>query len=178
MLLLAMKVDEYGIVHLSEKECVNALYSNSLSNLSNIVFDDETIQKFNNALNLNKDSFSRLSSHRDNKKSIVEFDKENQNNWFMPDSYCPNLIEQIYAKCQTIEQTERVSTELELYIKHDMLNLLHYLKYLVDTMRQHNIVWGVGRGSSVASYVLFLIGVHKVDSLKYHLDINEFFKSN
>lgn len=178
MLLLSMKVDEYGIVHLSEKECIDALYSSSLKNLSNIIFDEETVQKFNFALNLNKDSFSKLQSQQNNTKNIKEFDKENQNIWFMPDNYCPNLIEQIYAICQTNEQTERVSLELELYIKHDMLNLLHYLKYLVDTMRQHNIVWGVGRGSSVASYVLFLIGVHKVDSLKYHLDINEFFKSN
>jgi DNA polymerase III alpha subunit len=34
----------------------------------------------------------------------------------------------------------------------------------------------VGRGSSVASYVLFLIGVHKIDPIKYELPIEEFFK--
>jgi DNA polymerase III alpha subunit len=43
-------------------------------------------------------------------------------------------------------------------------------------MKERNIVWGVGRGSSVASYVLFLIGTHKVDSVKYELDFNEFLK--
>jgi DNA polymerase III alpha subunit len=43
-------------------------------------------------------------------------------------------------------------------------------------MRKNKIVWGVGRGSSVASYVLFLIGIHKVNSLKYNLDIKEFLK--
>ena len=57
-----------------------------------------------------------------------------------------------------------------------MLDLLFYLKYLVDTMRGNSIVWGVGRGSSVASYVLYLLGVHKVDSIKYDLDINEFLR--
>ena len=41
-------------------------------------------------------------------------------------------------------------------------------------MRKHELVWGVGRGSSVARYVLYLLGVHKVDSLKYNLDIKEF----
>jgi DNA polymerase III alpha subunit len=56
------------------------------------------------------------------------------------------------------------------------MDLLKYLKYLVDTMRENKIVWGVGRGSSVASYALYLIGVHKVDSIKYQLDINEFLK--
>jgi DNA polymerase III alpha subunit len=43
-------------------------------------------------------------------------------------------------------------------------------------MHQNNVVWGVGRGSSVASYVLYLLGVHKIDSLKYNLDIHEFLK--
>ena len=78
--------------------------------------------------------------------------------------------------CTTPEQTDRVSQELKLFIEHGMFDLLFYLKYLVDTMRQNKIVWGVGRGSSVASYVLFLIGVHKIDSLKYNLDIHEFLK--
>jgi hypothetical protein len=48
--------------------------------------------------------------------------------------------------------------------------------YALFTMRENKIVWGVGRGSSVASYVLFLIGVHKINSIKYNLDINEFLK--
>jgi DNA polymerase III alpha subunit len=48
--------------------------------------------------------------------------------------------------------------------------------YLVDVMRENSVVWGVGRGSSVASYVLYLIGVHKIDSVKYNLDFKEFFK--
>jgi DNA polymerase III alpha subunit len=43
-------------------------------------------------------------------------------------------------------------------------------------MRKENIVWGVGRGSSVASYVLYLIGVHKIDSLYYNLDVEEFLR--
>jgi DNA polymerase III alpha subunit len=50
------------------------------------------------------------------------------------------------------------------------------MKYVVDTLRENNIVWGVGRGSSVASYVLHLIGVHKIDSIKYNIPIEEFFK--
>jgi DNA polymerase III alpha subunit len=74
------------------------------------------------------------------------------------------------------EELARVDQELLLFIQHGMFDVLFYLKYLVDTMRENNIVWGVGRGSSVASYVLYLIGVHKIDSIKYKLDINEFLK--
>jgi DNA polymerase III alpha subunit len=90
--------------------------------------------------------------------------------------YCPNLVEFLYAQCSTPEQTQRVNQELELFIKNGMYDLLHVMKYVVDTLRENNVVWGVGRGSSVASYVLHLIGVHKIDSIKYNIPIEEFFK--
>ncbi len=96
--------------------------------------------------------------------------------WFITDDYYPNLTEMLYGMCETEEQRDRVSQELELYIKHGIYDVLHVMKYIVDTLRTNNIVWGVGRGSSVASYVLYLIGVHKIDSIKYNLPIEEFFK--
>ena len=74
------------------------------------------------------------------------------------------------------ETMQRVWEELDAFKERDMHNLLRYMIYLVDFMREHNIVWGVGRGSSVSSYVLYLIGIHKVDSIKYGLDINEFLR--
>jgi DNA polymerase III alpha subunit len=82
----------------------------------------------------------------------------------------------LYGMCSTKEQTDRVSEELEAFIQHNMLDLLYVLKYIVDTLRANNVVWGVGRGSSVASYVLYLIGVHRIDSLKYNLDWHEFLR--
>lgn len=100
----------------------------------------------------------------------------NPKHWFIPDDYCPNLVEMLYGMCETDRQRDRVSQELELYIKHGMFDLLYVMKYIVDTLRANNVIWGVGRGSSVASYVLFLIGVHKIDSIKYNLPIEEFFK--
>ena len=100
----------------------------------------------------------------------------NPKHWFIPDDYCPNLVEMLYGMCETDQQRDRVSQELELFIKHEMFDILHVMKYIVDTLRENKVVWGVGRGSSVASYVLFLIGVHKIDSIKYNLPIEEFFK--
>ena len=97
-------------------------------------------------------------------------------NWFIPKDYCPNLVEMLYSMCETEEQTTRVNQELELFIKNNMYDVLHCMKYIVDTLRENNIVWGVGRGSSVSSYVLYLIGIHKIDSIKYKLPIEEFFK--
>lgn len=99
-------------------------------------------------------------------------------NWFIPNKYCPNLVEYLYDCCETQEQRDRVELELELFIKNDMYDVLHVMKYIVDTLRENNVLWGVGRGSSVSSYVLYLIGIHKIDSIKYNLPIEEFFKGD
>lgn len=98
------------------------------------------------------------------------------NNWLIPEEYKQFDIEKFLVNQCPKENYQRLLEELQLYKSHNMIPVLLTIKYIVDTLRKNNIVWGVGRGSSVASYVLFLIGVHKVDSVKYKLPINEFFK--
>jgi DNA polymerase III alpha subunit len=63
-----------------------------------------------------------------------------------------------------------------MFQERNLFDLLRYLKYLVDTLRANNMIWGVGRGSSVASYVLYLLGVHRIDSMFYDLDAREFLR--
>lgn len=96
--------------------------------------------------------------------------------WFMPREYRDMDIEAYLVDRCPEENYGRLTIELHEYQQRDLLPLLRQMKYIVDTLRQNNIVWGVGRGSSVASYVLFLLGVHKIDSVKYHLPLEEFFK--
>jgi DNA polymerase III alpha subunit len=97
--------------------------------------------------------------------------------WFIPYEYkTMDILDWLYQRCPTPEIRERVVEELRLFAKHDMIPVLKTMKYVVDTLRANNVVWGVGRGSSVASYVLHLIGVHKIDSIKYNIPIEEFFK--
>lgn len=170
-----MRLDQYAQVAISEQEAFEALYTKKLETLEDIYIDGN-IETFNTAVDANADKISLLTRLESLDITIEEFDKNNQAQWYMPDDYCPNLMEFLYGCCETEDQTNRVSQELELFIQHGMLDLLYYLKYLVDTMRENKILWGVGRGSSVASYVLFLIGVHKIDSIKYNLDIKEFLK--
>ena len=74
------------------------------------------------------------------------------------------------------KQFQRVDMEYKLFEKRGMVPVLQFLIYLVDVCKKHNIVLGVGRGRSVASYSLYLLGVHRVDSIKYELDIEEFLK--
>lgn len=113
----------------------------------------------------------------DSTVAIPEFDAANQSHWFMPDEYKNiDIAEHILSLCQTQAQLQRVGEELLLYQEHDLFDLLRYLKYLVDVMRENHVIWGVGRGSSVASYVLYLLGVHRIDSLYYDLNPREFLR--
>ena len=90
--------------------------------------------------------------------------------------YEMDIAKWVLDQCKNQEELQRAGDELLKFHDRNMFPLLQYLKYLVDTMRENNIVWGVGRGSSVASFVLFLIGIHRINSLYYQLSIDEFLK--
>ena len=95
----------------------------------------------------------------------------------MPDEYKNlDIAKYVLDQCTHEEEMQRVGKELLIYQKRDLFPLLQYMKYLVDLMRENKIIWGVGRGSSVSSFVLFLIGIHRINSLHYDLDIEEFLK--
>ena len=95
----------------------------------------------------------------------------------MPDEYKNlDIYRYLEEKCATPEEVKRVDEEYTEYEKRGLLDLLRFLVYLVDIMRKNNIVWGVGRGSSVASYILYLIGIHKINSIQYELDWHEFMR--
>ena len=97
--------------------------------------------------------------------------------WLTPEQYSNiDLKEWCYARCETAEQKARVDIELEEFKKRNMTKAIIHMIYCVDTWRKHNIVWGVGRGSSVASYVLYLIGITKLDPIKYNLDLSDWLK--
>lgn len=170
-----MKTNSYGEVELTEKELFDALYTGRLSSLENIFVD--SIEQFNQARSTNADRLPNLKQLPSDTVTVGEFDKKNQDSWFIPETYKNfNMVEFLLDKTENEEQYQRVVTELEMFIQYDMMDVLIYCKYLVDTMQENNILWGVGRGSSVASYVLYLIGIHKIDSIKYKLDVNEFLK--
>ena len=109
--------------------------------------------------------------------SVDEYDLMNQHNWLMPEEYKQiDIAQHVIDCCKTDAEIQRAGEELLMFQQRNLFNLLKYLKYLVDTMKENNIIWGVGRGSSVASYVLYLLGVHRVDSMYYDLDPAEFLR--
>jgi len=105
------------------------------------------------------------------------FDHMQQSTWHMPLEYQQlDIAEHVLKLCTSEAQLQRCGSELLLYQERGLFDLLRYLKYLVDVMRDHHVIWGVGRGSSVASYVLYLLGIHRIDSMYYELDPEEFLR--
>jgi DNA polymerase III alpha subunit len=171
--------DKFGRILVTDQEAFEALYTQRASTLENVLMlSTNTITRFNNSVKQNADTIPNLQIPDDlSLITLDQFDKDKQANWFMPDTYKNFPLEEfLYRQCSTQAEIDRVSEELNLFDRHGMLNILRYLKYLVDTMRENGILWGVGRGSSVASYCLFLLGVHRIDSILYNLDIHEFLK--
>ena len=95
----------------------------------------------------------------------------------MPDAYKRlDILELALDQSETAEERQRVNDEMMMIESRKLVPVLQYIKYLVDTMRKNKIVWGVGRGSSLASFVLFLLGINKVNPLLHNLDIHEFLR--
>lgn len=169
-----MKKDQYSQIILDEDDLFNTIYKQKID-LEKILVENSIAKKFNFASKQNYEDF-KLTEFEELNLDISEFDKINQNNWFMPEEYQKMDIEGYLVYVCPKQNYQRLIEELELFRQYDMINLLRFLKYLVDTMKNNNIMWGIGRGSSVASYTLFLLEVHKVDPIKYKLDFREFLK--
>ncbi len=168
-----MKIDKFGQFIFSEDDLCEELLKNPNIKLNRVLTDAQ----IHNYDVLGIDNFPNLISYKENSVSISEFDACNQAEWFMPESYKDfDIAKYVLEQCKNDAELQRAGHELLLFQERDMFDLLRYLKYIVDVMRENKIVWGVGRGSSVSSFVLYIIGVHKINSLYYDLDIQEFLK--
>jgi DNA polymerase III alpha subunit len=170
-----MKIDDYGRAVVTCNDLAQLLYKNPDLDLTN--FEVEDANEFNAGIKKTFAEFKKLKQYHPLTIDLSEFDSQNQSNWYMENSYKQMDIAQwILDQCKTEAELQRAGSELLLFQARNMFDLLKFLKYFVDTAKKNNIVWGVGRGSSVASFVLYLLGVHKINSLYYDLDITEFLK--
>jgi DNA polymerase III alpha subunit len=169
-----MRTDIYGQTILNENDLCD-LFMRDPTRIITKAYVEQSIN-FDDAIVL-LENIPHLKEYIDPKVSIDEFDEMNQSNWHMPVEYKNmDIAKWVLDQCKTEAELQRAGDELLKFHERGMFVLLQYLKYLVDTMRNNNIVWGVGRGSSVASYVLYLIGIHRINSLYYDLSIDEFLK--
>lgn len=168
-----MQKDIYGQLIFNEQDICNLYLTDPDKKITNLLVDKNI--SFDDNLELS--NLPKLIQYVESTLSVKEFDELNQTKWFIPKEYLDmDIAKFVLDQCKNDSELQRAGEELLLFHERNMFTLLKYLKYLVDTMRNNNIVWGVGRGSSVASFVLFLIGVHKINSLYYDLSIDEFIK--
>lgn len=96
---------------------------------------------------------------------------------YILDKFVDKCIEDEILDDEISSRSKRLSEELALYYTHNLVEALQILIHIVETFERENIVWGVGRGSCVSSYVLYVLGVHDVDSVRYGLEITDFIKN-
>jgi len=173
-----MNTNVYGQPVFSEDDLIDRLMQGvQIANTPNVLVDSSV--DINSLLDTVED-LNQIDSWKladQETSTVVEWDRLQQSTWFMPTEYKNfDIAKHVLELCKTDAELQRVGEELLLYQEKDLFNLLKYLKYLVDIMKENNIIWGVGRGSSVASYVLYLLEVHRINSMYYDLDVHEFLR--
>ena len=175
---MLMKTDDFGIPRFSNRDLIDMIYSGHADKVHVVLCDEsDDVDKFNAAME--EQGLDKLQKYIPLDVDQKTFDGVCQSEWFMPEEYKnKDIVWHVHnvKETYTQEERDRIEEELDAFRERGMFPLLQYMIYLVDFMRENNIVWGVGRGSSVASYVLYLIGVHRIDSIQYGLDWREFLR--
>jgi len=170
-----MQYNDYGQMLFDENDICNLIMQGKdITSFKNLIVDNsvniDNIKEFAD-VNVNFEKYENID------KTVQEFDIEYQSNWYMPEEYKNfDIAEYVLSLCESQAELQRCGHELLLFQRKGLFDLLCYLKFLVDTMKENEIIWGIGRGSSVASYVLYKLGVHGIDSMYYELEPEEFLR--
>jgi DNA polymerase III alpha subunit len=173
-----MKQNKFGQLVFSNSDmCDLLMQGQEIESLKNVVVDDTVNLEQLLMLVERPDSLLTWSFPYNTDTPVPEFHLSQQATWHMSDEYKTlDIAAHVLSLCGSEAELQRCGQELLLYQERNLFDLLRYLKYLVDVMSSNCVIWGVGRGSSVASFVLYKLGVHRVDSLYYNLDVTEFLR--
>lgn len=169
-------IDPWGRVVLQADDLVELLYRD-VDPASLTVADDPRVTRYNDLCRVWDKPGETLHG-----VAPLDLDPEAERvrrvtDWQVPEPYASlDVRAALLARCTRDSQVHRVETEMALFEARGLLPLLRLMAWLVDGWRARGVVWGVGRGSSVASYVLFLLGVHRIDPLRYGLEVTEFLR--
>lgn len=161
-------VDTQGVCHMTTQGLIEMAYQDVIQHKSFAWQHDQDKQEYDDTCRmLDTSPFEwRMCDPQDR-------------TWFTPAEYVNlDLHSWVLNKCQTESERMRAQTELHIIDQLDVHHIFKHLIYLVDVWRAHGLVWGLGRGSSVSCFVLYVIGINKINPLQYDLDHTEFFKIN
>ena len=172
-----MKTDKFGQMVFGEQDVINLyLQGHNIDTLQHLLVDSTIDLETAASILDNVPAFVRYDELAQ-QQTVEQFDHRCQAMWYMPDEYkAMDIAAHVLGLCKTDAELQRCGEELLLFQERNLFDLLRYLKYLVDVMTENRLIWGVGRGSSVASYVLYKLGVHRIDSMYYELDPTEFLR--
>lgn len=171
-----VKVNMYGQAILSSNELRELLLQGKSISHLNVEPDEDILLFQKHQAELLQETIVFLDPPAE-ELTFDEFHQKCADEWIFPKIYQQiDVKKYLFDKCKTLAEVNRVELEYELYEERDLIMLLRMFIYLIDYLRKNNFIWGVGRGSSVSSYILYLIGVHRVDSLKYGFDIRDYLK--
>ena len=171
-----VKINKYGQAILSSDNLRNLiLQGKSISHLNvNQDSEIELFQKYQSEL------LSETITFLDAPEELLSFDEFHEKcakEWVFPTIYQQIDVKTwLLDKCKTQHEADRVDEEYKLFEERNLIMLLRLFIFLVNYMRENKLIWGIGRGSAVSSFCLYLIGIHRVDSLKYNLNIKDFLK--
>ena len=168
--------NKFGEMIFNESDVMDLIMQGrQLNSLKNMLVDDTV--NLEDAVSFIEELPSFVPYTFEDNIAVKDWDSANQQHWNMPEEYKQlDIAEHILGLCENEAELQRCGEELLLYQERDLFNLLCYLKYLVDVMTINQVIWGVGRGSSVASFILYKLGVHRINSLFYNLDVHEFLR--
>ena len=164
-------IDDKGNIVYFDDALIELLYKGLKPEEAIFPKDDEEVRLFNEFAYENFDDDKYILP--DKLKTI----EERKHEWFYPQKYDEiDLKEHFVNLCQNDTEKNRVLEELNMFIERDMEKFLRFCIYFSDMIKENNWVVGVGRGSSCASFVLYLLKIHLVNPIKYNLNIKEFLK--
>ena len=173
-----VRTDQYGQIVLGEQDLVNlVMQGRDVWNLKRVIVDHDVDLERGIQIIQEPSAMMQWTFPENSDMAVPDWDHIQQQQWHMPDSYkTMDIAAHVLDLCDTDAELQRCGEELILYQERGLMDLLRYLRYLVDVMRENHVIWGVGRGSSVASFVLYKLGVHRINSLYYELDPSEFLR--
>jgi hypothetical protein len=164
---LLYHTDDQGVCWLSEQGIIELAYSDLLTN-SLFEWQDPQIKSQYETVCRNQDHWPFTPAAHAHVTSRT---------WFTPPEYSGICLTQhVLSRCVNADQILRARHELALIEHLNVSHIFKHLIYLVDTWRSKNLVWGIGRGSSVSCFILYVIGINKINPMDYDLDPEEFFK--
>lgn len=166
-------IDKQGNIVYFDDALIEMMYENIIP--KDILFpeNNKDVEKFNQ---FSYKNFDDVYYKIPNKIKSLEERKET---WFYPEKYNQiDLDEYFNNLVQNCSQPykDRVKLELQLYKEKGMEKFLRFCIYFSDMIREKDFAVGVGRGSSSASLLLYLLQIHLIDPIEYGLDIKEFLK--